>query len=106
MRQSLCRSLGQSIRKKAPTEEVFRSLASMSGKNIVFPEALTGELSLTLHDVPYEEALRLAAASQGLFLETVGDVTIVAPAGTMERGFGALTAYPLSYVQQRKRLKP
>ena len=59
--------------KKAPTEEVFRSLASMSGKNIVFPEALTGELSLTLHDVPYEEALRLAAASQGLFLETVGD---------------------------------
>ena len=28
--------------KKAPTEEVFRSLASMSGKNIVFPEALTG----------------------------------------------------------------
>lgn len=92
--------------KKAPTEEVFRSLASMSGKNIVFPEALTGELSLTLHDVPYEEALRLAAASQGLFLETVGDVTIVAPAGTMERGFGALTAYPLSYVQQRKRLKP
>lgn len=58
--------------KKAPTEEVFRSLASMSGKNIVFPEALTGELSLTLHDVPYEEALRLAAASQGLFLETVG----------------------------------
>ena len=23
--------------KKAPTEEVFRSLASMSGKNIVFP---------------------------------------------------------------------
>lgn len=37
--------------KKAPTEEVFRSLASMSGKNIVFPEALTGELSLTLHDV-------------------------------------------------------
>ena len=29
--------------KKAPTEEVFRSLASMSGKNIVFPE-VTGEL--------------------------------------------------------------
>lgn len=88
--------------KKAPTEEVFRSLASMSGKNIVFPEALTGELSLTLHDVPYEEALRLAAASQGLFLETVGDVTIVAPAGTMERGFGALTAYPLSYVPAKE----
>ena len=71
-------------------------------KNIVFPEALTGELSLTLHDVPYEEALRLAAASQGLFLETVGDVTIVAPARTMERGFGALTAYPLSYVPAKE----
>ena len=71
-------------------------------KNIVFPEAPYGELSLTLHDVPYEEALRLAAASQGLFLETVGDVTIVAPAGTMERGFGALTAYPLSYVPAKE----
>ena len=56
------------------------------GKNIVFPEALTGELSLTLHDVPYEEVLRLAAASQGLFLETVGDVTIVAPAGPWKEG--------------------
>lgn len=52
--------------------------------------------------MPYEEALRLAAASQGLFLETVGDVTIVAPAGTMERGFGALTAYPLSYVPAKE----
>lgn len=34
--------------KKAPTEEVFRSLASMSGKNIVFPEALTKKPSVLL----------------------------------------------------------
>jgi type II secretory pathway component HofQ len=43
----------------------FRLMAQQAGKSIILPGNMHGEVSVDLHDVPYDEALRVTAEAHG-----------------------------------------
>lgn len=52
--------------KNAPIQEVLRSLAELTGKNIVFGGTVTGSVTADLDHVTPKEALHAMLVSQGL----------------------------------------
>lgn len=59
---------------------VLQILADFTGLNIVAADTVTGNVSLRLNDVPWDQALDLILKSKGLAKRQSGNVVLVAPA--------------------------
>jgi type IV pilus assembly protein PilQ len=62
------------------TRAVLQLLADVSGRNIVVSDTVTGNVTLRLQSVPWDQALDIVLATKGLDKRQNGNVLIVAPA--------------------------
>ncbi len=62
------------------TRSVLQLLADISGRNIVVSDAVTGNVTLRLQSVPWDQALDIVLATKALDMRENGNVIIVAPA--------------------------
>ncbi|MBW2322950.1 MAG: type IV pilus secretin PilQ [Deltaproteobacteria bacterium] len=58
----------------ADIHNILRLIGEVSGKNVVISDRVKGKVTLTLKDVPWDQALDIILASQNLGLEIVGNV--------------------------------
>ena len=65
----------------ADIADVFRALAELGEMNIVLDPAVSGTLTIRLHDLTVEEALKLVAYTTGVEYRVVGSSLIVTPPG-------------------------
>lgn len=68
-----------------PVRAVLQILADFTGKNIVVSGSVGGNITLRLHDVPWDEALDIILKTQGLAMHQTGDVLMIAPAAEFAR---------------------
>lgn len=59
---------------------VLQVIADFTGLNIITSDTVTGNLTLRLKDVPWDQALDIIMSSKGLTQRKTGNVIIVAPA--------------------------
>jgi type IV pilus assembly protein PilQ len=62
------------------TRAVLQLLADISGRNIVVSDAVDGNVTLRLQNVPWDQAMDIVLATKGLDMRENGNVIIVAPA--------------------------
>jgi type IV pilus assembly protein PilQ len=62
------------------TRAVLQLLAEVSGLNMVVSDTVTGNLTLRLRNVPWDQALDIVLATRGLDMRQVDNVILVAPA--------------------------
>jgi type IV pilus assembly protein PilQ len=62
------------------TRAVLQLLADVSGRNIVVSDTVSGNVTLRLQNVPWDQALDIVLATKGLDMRENGGVIIVAPA--------------------------
>ncbi len=62
-----------------PVRSVLQLIADFTGQNLVTSDKVTGNLTLRLQDVPWDQALDIILKSKGLALRQVGNVMEVAP---------------------------
>lgn len=70
---------------KIPVRAVLQILADFTGKNIVVSGGVNGDITLRLHNVPWDEALAIILNSQGLAMHKTGNVLVIAPAAQFAR---------------------
>lgn len=58
---------------------VLQVIADFTGLNIITSDTVTGNLTLRLKDVPWDQALDIITQSKGLSMRKTGNVIIVAP---------------------------
>ena len=68
-----------------PVRSVLQILADFTGKNIVVSGDVNGNITLRLHDVPWDEALDIILKTQGLAMRQSSDVIMIAPAAVFAR---------------------
>ncbi|MGA7965836.1 MAG: type IV pilus secretin PilQ [Gammaproteobacteria bacterium] len=68
-----------------PVRSVLQILAEFTGKNIVVSGNVNGNITLRLHDVPWDEALNIILKTQGLAMRQSNDVIMIAPASVFAR---------------------
>ncbi len=61
------------------TRAVLQLLADVSGRNIVVADTVSGNVTLRLQNVPWDQALDIVLATKGLDMRENGNVIIVAP---------------------------
>lgn len=88
--------------KNAPIQEVLRSLAELTGKNIVFGGTVTGSVTADLDHVTPKEALHAMLVSQGLIAREEGGMLIVFGESAMKNGGRATKSYKLSYAEAKE----
>ncbi|HEY3417888.1 MAG TPA: secretin and TonB N-terminal domain-containing protein, partial [Armatimonadota bacterium] len=66
---------------------VLKSLADISGANIVISPAVTGKLTLKLSDVTLKEALDYITKVNGLAYRVTNDSYIIGPRDLIEKGY-------------------
>lgn len=59
--------------------DVLQVIGDFTGLNIVASDTVTGNLTLTLKDVPWDQALDIIMKNKGLTMRKVGNVITVAP---------------------------
>ncbi len=62
---------------------VLQVLADYAGINLVASDTVQGNVTLRLHEVPWDQALELVLRSKGLARREEGNVLLVAPAGEL-----------------------
>lgn len=62
------------------TRAVLQLLADVSGRNIIVSDSVSGNVTLRLQNVPWDQALDIVLATKGLDMRENGGVIIVAPA--------------------------
>ncbi len=62
------------------TRAVLQLLAETSGRNIVVSDTVSGNVTLRLRNVPWDQALDIVMTTKGLDMRQNGNVIIVAPA--------------------------
>ena len=62
------------------TRAVLQLLSEVSGLNMVVSDSVTGNVTLRLRDVPWDQALDIVLATRGLDMRQIDNVVIVAPA--------------------------
>jgi type IV pilus assembly protein PilQ len=62
------------------TRAVLQLLSEVSGLNMVVSDTVTGNVTLRLRDVPWDQALDIVLATRGLDMRQIDNVIIVAPA--------------------------
>ncbi len=80
------------------TRAVLQLLADVSGRNIVVSDTVTGNVTLRLQSVPWDQALDIVLATKGLDMRENGNVIIVAPANE-------IAARELADLESRKEIK-
>lgn len=88
--------------KNAPIQEVLRSLAELTGENIVFGGTVTGSVTADLDHVTPKEALHAMLVSQGLIAREEGSMLIVFGESAMKNGGRATKSYKLSYAEAKE----
>lgn len=63
--------------KQAPLDKVLRTLAAESNKSLVLGSTVNGTVSVTLQNLPYEQALDMILRPTGYRAEHAGDITII-----------------------------
>lgn len=81
----------------APAREVIRTLAEMTGQNLVFSGDLSETVTASLDHVTPQEALRSILASCGLFSRTEGSTLIVFNSKLEKNAVPGTRAFRLSY---------
>lgn len=84
------------------TRAVLNLLAGFSDMNIVVSDTVTGEVTLRLQDVPWDQALDIVMTTKGLDMRRNGNVMIVAPAAEI----AAREQEALQSAQARLTLEP
>jgi len=69
----------------ADIHNVFRLISDISGLNIVVGDDVKGKVTLRLIDVPWDQALNLVLATQGLGMVRVGNVIRIAPVEALRK---------------------
>lgn len=62
-----------------PVRSVLQLLAEFTGKNVIISDAVKGNITLHLTDVPWQQALDYILQSQGLATREQGNIMIIAP---------------------------
>ena len=65
---------------KIEVRAVLQVIADFTGLNIVASDTVTGNLTLRLKDVPWDQAMDIVLQSKGLAMRKTGNVILVAPA--------------------------
>lgn len=81
---------------------VLQVIADFTGLNIITSDAVEGNLTLRLKDVPWDQALDIITQSKGLAMQKTGNVILVAPA----EEFAAKEKMALEAKQQIEDLAP
>ncbi len=84
------------------TRAVLQLLADISGLNMVVSDTVTGNVTLRLQQVPWDQALDIVMATKGLDKRRNGDVILVAPANEI----AARERAELSARQEIQQLEP
>jgi type IV pilus assembly protein PilQ len=71
--------------RRADIRDVLRLLAEVGGVNLVYGEEVTGEVTLRLIDVPWDQALWVVLSSKNLSMEREGNIVRVAPSETFAK---------------------
>ena len=66
-----------------PIHGVLQQIADFAGLNLVVGDDVAGDMTLRLADVPWDEALDIVLATNGLGQRRSGNVLLVAPAATL-----------------------
>ena len=69
--------------KQADIRNVLRLLAELGNVNLVYGEEITGEITIRLHGVTWNDAMRVVLASMGLEMVHEGNIVRVASAETL-----------------------
>jgi type IV pilus assembly protein PilQ len=94
----------------AEVRDVLMSLASVGNVNLVVDDSVTGNITIQLHNVPFDDALEIVTQTKGLTYEQVGNVILVAnagdsqstdgkPAGKSNKHFGSVHVVKLQHVK-------
>ena len=62
---------------QADIHSVIRLFATYTGHNFIVSDGVEGKVTVTLNQVPWDEALQAVLLSQGLMAIPVGDVTVI-----------------------------
>lgn len=81
---------------------VLQVIADFTGLNIVTSDTVTGNLTLRLKDVPWDQAMDIITQSKGLAMRKTGNVILVAPADEV----AAKEKQALEAIQQIDDLEP
>lgn len=65
---------------KINVRDVFNVIADFTGLNIITSDTVTGDITLRLKDVPWDQAMDIITQSKGLHMRKNGNVILVAPA--------------------------
>ena len=85
-----------------PLRSVLQLLADFTGVNIVVSDAVTGNITLRLNDVPWDQALDIILTTQGLDKRQMGNVMLIDKA----TAFVARENQALKEQQAAKKLAP
>ena len=77
-------------------------IAEFTGINIVVSDAVQGDMTIHLHDVPWDEALKIILTTQNLGKEQIGNVILIAPATEI----AAREKQKMQALQQVQELQP
>ncbi len=75
---------------------VLLSAARMGGFNVVLDDSVDGKVTVSLHDVEPEDALRLVAGAGNLILERIGDSYVVTSRGKTDT-LSTAHVFPIRY---------
>jgi len=67
----------------ADVKNILRLLAQIGGFNLVLSDDVQGKITLSLHNVPWDQALDLVLASKGLGMVKTGNVIRIAPLSSL-----------------------
>lgn len=84
------------------TRAVLQLLSDVSGLNMVVADTVTGNVTLRLQNVPWDQALDIVMATKGLDMRRNGDVVLIAPAAEI----AARERAELSARQEIQQLEP
>lgn len=88
--------------KGAPLDKVIRTLAAESNKSLVLGNTVAGSVSVTLNNMPYEQAIDMILRPTAYRAEHSGDVTIIRSA----KDDKTFRAFKLKYVDVNSLLQP
>lgn len=83
----------------ADVRDVLTGLATIGKVNVVIDDSVTGKVSVSFKNIPFEAALDTITRSKGLSMHRTGNVIVFASLEKMEKGFGLVRVFPLKYAR-------
>lgn len=73
--------------KGADIRDVFRTLAQIAEKNLIVHQSVQGEVTISLNEVPFEEAIKLLTMINDLEYKRIGNTIMIAHPEEIEQNF-------------------